>query len=72
MTGAEFKEAIRTAGYTQAAFAREMGVHRETIGKQCQATSVDRMWVYALAGLIAGEGASAVTSIVGKLDEVNS
>lgn len=69
MTGAEFKAALKAAGYTQAAFAHEMGVHRETIGKQCQADQVDRMWVYALAGVVAMASATAVTSIVGKIDK---
>lgn len=69
MTGAEFKAALKAAGYTQAAFAHVMSVHRETIGKQCQADEVDRVWVYALAGLVAGTSATTVTAIVGKIDE---
>lgn len=68
MTGPEFKEALKAAGYTQAAFAHVMGVHRETIGKQCQSAKVERVWVYALAGLIAGTSAATVTEIVGKTD----
>ena len=69
MTGAEFKAALKAAGYNQAAFAQLMGVHRETIGKQCQADKVERYWVYALAGLVATSSAHAVTSIVEKIDK---
>ncbi|MFJ3317196.1 hypothetical protein ACIPLR_17715 [Herbaspirillum huttiense] len=69
MTGPEFKQALKAAGYTQAAFAHVMDVHRETIGKQCQAEAVDRVWVYALAGLIAGTSAATVTAIVGKIGD---
>ena len=70
MTGAEFKAALKAAGYTQAAFALEMGVHRQTIGKQFEADQVDRVWVYALAGLVAASATGAVQSIVEKLDAV--
>lgn len=69
MTGQEFKAALKSAGYTQAAFAHETGVHRETIGKQCQAALVDRVWVYALAGVVAMASATSVASIVGKIDK---
>ena len=69
MTGAEFKSALKAAGYTQAAFAHEMGVHRETIGKQCQAAQVERYWAYALAGLVAAASADAVTAIVSGIDK---
>jgi DNA-binding XRE family transcriptional regulator len=68
MTGTEFKAALKAAGYTQAAFAHEMGVHRQTIGKQAEADHVDRVWVYALAGLVAVRSTGAVMSIVEKLD----
>jgi DNA-binding XRE family transcriptional regulator len=69
MTGAEFKLALKAAGYTQAAFALEMGVHRQTIGKQVEADRVDRVWVYALAGLVAARSTGALMSIVDKIDE---
>lgn len=69
MTGAEFKAALKAAGYTQAAFALEMDVHRQTIGKQADAGLVDRVWVYALAGLVAARSTGAVMSIVDKLDK---
>lgn len=69
MTGAEFKAALKAAGYTQAAFALEMGVHRQTIGKQFDADQVERYWVYALAGLVAANSATAVTSIVDNIDK---
>lgn len=69
MTGSEFKAALKAAGYTQAAFAHVMGVHRETIGKQCQADRVERYWAYALAGLVAAASADAVTGIVGRIDK---
>lgn len=70
MKGQEFKVALKAAGYTQAAFALEMGVHRQTIGKQFDAHQVDRVWVYALAGLVAAKSAQAVQSVVDKLDEI--
>lgn len=69
MTGADFKAAMKAAGYTQAAFAQLMGVHRETIGKQCQSDRVDTYWVYALVGLVAASSNQAVTAIVGKIDK---
>lgn len=69
MTGEEFKAQLKAAGYTQAAFAHEMGVHRETIGSQCNAAQVERYWAYALAGLIAGSSGSAVLAIVEKIDK---
>ena len=69
MTGAEFKAALKAAGYTQAAFALEMGVHRQTIGKQADADRVDRVWVYALAVVVAARSTGTVLSIVEKLDE---
>lgn len=69
MTGAEFKAALKAAGYTQAAFALEMGVHRQTIGKQCDSDQVERVWVYALAGLVAACSAGAVVSIVENIDK---
>lgn len=69
MTGAEFKAALKAAGYTQAAFALEMGVHRQTIGKQFDANQVERYWVYALAGLVAANSAGAVVSIVEGIDK---
>lgn len=69
MTGSEFKAALKAAGYTQAAFAQVMGVHRETIGKQCAADKVEPYWAYALAGLVAATSAEAVMEIVGKIDK---
>lgn len=68
MTGAQFKASLKAAGYTQAAFAHVMGVHRETIGKQCQAQQVEMYWAYALAGLIATTCSHAVMEIVGNID----
>lgn len=70
MTGIEFKAALKAAGYTQAAFAIAMGVHRETIGKQCQAEQVERYWMYALAGIVAVSSAAAVMGIVGNIDSL--
>lgn len=69
MTGADFKASLKAAGYTQAAFAQLMGVHRETIGKQCQAAHVEAYWAYALAGLVATISAEAVMSIASKIDK---
>ena len=69
MTGAEFKAALKAAGYTQATFALERGVHRQTIGKQADADCVERVSVYASAGLAAAKSTEAVLSIVEKFDE---
>lgn len=71
MTGSEFEDALKAAGFkAQADFARVMGVHRQTIGKQCQADKVEVVWVYALAGVVAANSANAVVSIVGKIDRL--
>lgn len=64
MNGAQFKAAIAAAGFTQASFALKMGVHRDTIGRLDADKEVPPYWSYALAGLIAGQAARAVTSIV--------
>jgi DNA-binding XRE family transcriptional regulator len=64
MTGKEFAAAIKRAGYTQGRFAAIMGVHRTTIAARCEADQVEPYWVYALAGLIAGNTSLAVAEIV--------
>ena len=66
MTGSEFAEAIKAAGYTQKRFAEVMGVHRTTIADRFVAETVEPYWVFALAGLIAGKAATEVHSLVGK------
>lgn len=68
MTGKEFKEALKRAGYTQARFAEVMGVHRTVIGRQCAADEVDPSWAFALAGLIAASSANTVSSLVAEYD----
>lgn len=52
MNGSEFKAALKLAGYTQTEFAKIMGVHRETIGKQCHAATVEPCWVMSLSFLM--------------------
>lgn len=59
---------LKAAGYTQAAFAQVMGVHRETIGKQCNAEQVETYWLHSLAGLVAADSARLILSIVGNID----
>jgi transcriptional regulator with XRE-family HTH domain len=69
MTGHEFAAAVKAAGYTQKRFAELLGVHRHTVGERYAADVVEPYWVYALAGLIAGNAASVVAELVGKIDE---
>lgn len=64
MTGQEFAEAVKAAGYTQKRFAEVMGVHRTTIAERFSAAEVEPYWVYALAGLIAGSAAVEVAALV--------
>lgn len=68
MTGGKFKAAFKAAGYNQGQFAGVMGVHRTAIGRQCASAEVDRVWVFALAGLVAGRSADSVTSLVAEYD----
>ncbi|OJW46183.1 MAG: hypothetical protein BGO63_03695 [Candidatus Accumulibacter sp. 66-26] len=68
MTGKEFAEAVKAAGFTQKAFATVMGVHRTTIAERFVASVVEPYWVYALAGLIAGNAAAQVAALVAKAD----
>ncbi|OJW46205.1 MAG: hypothetical protein BGO63_03805 [Candidatus Accumulibacter sp. 66-26] len=68
MTGAEFAAAVKAAGFTQKAFASAMGVHRTTIAERFVANEVEPHWVYALAGLIAGNAAAQVATLVAKAD----
>jgi len=68
MTGTEFAAAVKAAGYSQKHFAEVMGVHRTTIADRFVAETVESYWVYALAGLIAGNAAKSVVDIVGRLD----
>lgn len=69
MTGLEFKAALKYAGYTNTAFAKEMGVHRDTIGKQCHAGRVEIYWAFALAGVITSKSLGDVISIVEKINK---
>lgn len=65
MLGQEFANALKTAGYTQKAFAEIMNVHRTTVGRCCCAeVEVEPLWVYALAGLVAAKAAGTITALV--------
>lgn len=64
MTGQEFEASVKAAGYTQIAFAQEMGVYRTTVAKQFKAKSVDPLWVYALIGLIAEKNVREINTII--------
>lgn len=64
MTGKEFAVALKAAGYTQKRFAELMGVHRTTVADRFVAETVEPYWVYALAGLIAGDAAVQVARLV--------
>lgn len=59
MTGLEFKQAIKAAGYTQLRFAEAMGVRRDTIGERYKKEVVEPYWVFALHGLIATRGGNS-------------
>lgn len=69
MKGHEYEAAVKAAGYTQKRFAEIMGVHRTTIAKQYASETVDTFWVYALAGLIAGNAAGKVVGLVAQADD---
>lgn len=69
MTGKEFETAIKAAGYTQSKFAKAMGVHRTTVAARCESDKVERLWVFALAGVIAGSAAIQVSELVTKADQ---
>lgn len=68
MTGHQFRQALKAAGYNQGQFAAVMGVHRTAIGRQCAAAEVDRVWVFALAGLKAARTANDVAGLVAEYD----
>ena len=68
MTGKEFAAAVKAAGYTQKRFAELMGVHRTTVADRFVAETVEPYWVYALAGLIAGDAAVKVAELVAFAD----
>lgn len=67
MTGADFKVAIKAAGYTQKDFAERMGVHRTTIGDRFSLDEVEPYWIFALAGLVAADAANKVVSLTHSL-----
>lgn len=71
MTGHEFAASVKAAGYTQKRFAEVMGVHRTTIAERFAANDVEPYWVYALAGLIAGQSAGDVIKLVSLADKNN-
>jgi len=68
MTGAEYEKAIKAAGFTQGSFAKVMGVHRTTVAARCETVKVEPVWVYALAGVIAGIAMRQVVDIVANAD----
>lgn len=68
MTGDDFRQALKDAGYNQGQFAAVMGVHRTLIGRLCAAAEVEPHWVFALAGLVAARSASTVTTLVAAYD----
>lgn len=70
MTGIEFEQAVKAAGYTQKRFAEIMGVYRTTIANQYQAVEVEPFWVYALAGLIAAKSTKEIADIVSKANKI--
>ena len=70
MTGIEFEQAVKAAGYTQKRFAEIMGVYRTTIANQYQSLEVEPFWVYALAGLIAAKSTKEITDIVSKANKI--
>jgi transcriptional regulator with XRE-family HTH domain len=53
MTGREFHDAMKQAGFTQKKFAEAMGVDRGRIVARCAAQQVEQYWIYALAGIVA-------------------
>ena len=64
MTGAEFKGALKRAGFSQTKFAELMGVHRNRIITRCKSAEVEPYWTYALIGLIAQSANSEIASIL--------
>ncbi len=70
MTGQEFEQAVKAAGYTQKRFAEIMGVFRTTIARAYQSAEVEPFWVYALAGLIASKSTKEIIDIVSKADKI--
>ena len=69
MTGNEFEQAVKAAGYTQKKFGEVMGVYRTTIANQYQSAEVEPFWVYALAGLIASKSTKEILDIVSKANK---
>jgi DNA-binding XRE family transcriptional regulator len=68
MTGQEYEAAVKAAGFTQAGFARVMGVHRTTIAERYSKAEVEPYWVFALAGLIAARAANPIAELVAEYD----
>ncbi len=64
MTGKEFEEAIKTAGYSQRRFADLLGIDRKTIGARCQADEVDPLFAYAVLGVLAEQSAKQLVAVV--------
>lgn len=67
MTGSEFKSRIKALGYSLQGFADLTGVHRHTIGAQCKAEEIDKLWVYVLAGVVSTNNASQIAELSQKI-----
>ncbi|MDP1573068.1 MAG: hypothetical protein Q8M09_08085 [Pseudomonadota bacterium] len=68
MTGTEFEAGMRRLGLSQAALARTLGVHRNTIAERCKADEVDPLFRAAMIGLLAEEAAALLVDAVGQAD----
>lgn len=71
MTGEEFGLALKSAGFNQTTFAEKMKVDRTVIGRQVRSEQVAVVWVYALAGLVAGKAATEVIKLVEEVDNAS-
>lgn len=56
---------MRRLGLSQAALARALGVHRNTIADRCKAAEVDPLFRAAMVGLLAEEAAGMLCQVVG-------
>lgn len=65
MTGIEFEAGMRRLGLSQAALARALGVHRNTIAYRCKAAEVDPLFHAAMIGLLTEAAAGILCQVVG-------
>jgi len=68
MTGADFEAGMRRLGLSQAALARALGVHRNTIADRCKMPEVDPLFRAAMIGLLAEKAAMLLVDTVGQAD----